>query len=143
VVEAAYLRYWDVIARANRDLDTSHLASVLSEPELSVVSDTVNERRRENAPVGIEVRHGDIEVIVDSEQEATVIESYTNSSVRLDPRTKQPLPGEGEYQQLIDATFQLRQIDGVWKVEGSTQIAAFIVCLRNSHCPSLRTRDVG
>jgi hypothetical protein len=142
-VEAAYLRYWEVVARANRDLDTSQLASVLLEPELSVVADTILERKRENAPVGIEVRHGVIEVIVDSEQEATVIESYTNSSVRLDPQTKLPLPGEGAYQQLIDATFQMRQVDGVWKVEGSTQIAAFITCLRHSSCPSPRLRGIG
>jgi hypothetical protein len=86
-VEAAYLRSWDVYAKAVRDLDPSGLEESYASPQL--------ERTR-------------------ADVEGRVKDRYRNHSVLLDPSTSEPT--EADPNEMVRETYTLKEIDGQWKV---------------------------
>lgn len=112
-VEQAYLRYWDVYAEANLNLDTSRLAEVLTDDALKDVRDQIEEQKAKNQPVRIRVEH-DYHVILVDPSTATVEDTYVNHSQRLDPKTGQPV--DPDPNQRVRRTYTLKKVSGTWKV---------------------------
>lgn len=112
-VEQAYLRYWDVYTEANRNLDTSRLAEVLTGDALRDVRDQIEEQKAKNQPVRIRVEH-DYHVILVDASTATVEDTYVNHSQRLDPKTGQTV--DPDPNQRVRRTYTLKKVNGTWKV---------------------------
>lgn len=112
-VEQAYLRYWDVYTEANRNLDTSRLAEVLTGDALKDVRDQIEEQKAKNQPVRIRVEH-DYHVILVDASTATVEDTYVNHSQRLDPKTGQTV--DPDPNQRVRRTYTLKKVNGTWKV---------------------------
>lgn len=112
-VEQAYLHGWDVWADALLKLDTSHLSDALSGDALTKVTTQVEEQRRKNQPVRIRVEHNYIIALINSTA-ASVDDRYINHSVRLDPKTQQPI--EKDPNQRVHRSFTLRLVNGIWKI---------------------------
>ncbi len=112
-VEQAYLNHWDVYAEALRNLDTSKLSEVLTASALTTVTSQVEEQRRMNQPVLIRVEHN-YTITLTSDSTASVDDNYINHSVRLDPKTGQPI--EKDPNQRIHKSYTLKRVNGIWKV---------------------------
>jgi ARC6-like protein len=112
-VEQAYLHYWDVYTEANLKLDTSRLGEVLTGEALKNVQDQIEAQKTKNQPVRIRVEHNYTIIPVDATT-ATVDDTYTNHSQRLDPRTGEPV--DKDPNQRVQRTYTLKKVDGSWKV---------------------------
>jgi hypothetical protein len=114
VVEA-YLRYWDVLARAQYDLDTSLLGEVLADVELTRSAEDVRRLRAAGHAAHVEVEHnfGLRRVTPD---EATVYDEYVNRSILLDAVTKQPVSTKEPPPNVVKMSFEMKRIEGVWKI---------------------------
>ena len=112
-VEQAYLHYWDVYAAAMLNLDESHLPEVLAEDALANHRSQVEEQRRKNQPVRIEVEHS-YRITLVGDDKASIEDNYINHSVRLDPRTKKPI--ESPPNTRVRRTYTLKKVNGTWKV---------------------------
>jgi SpoU rRNA methylase family enzyme len=114
-VEAAYLRSWEVYADAvyNLELDEAALAEVYGETALDTVTDELRRRLYEEATSLVVVDHDYVVSVVDTDN-ANVIDHYRNHQVRIDPATKEPI--EDDPNELLLFNFQMKRIDGLWKV---------------------------
>ncbi len=112
-VEQAYLKHWDVYAEALRHLDTSKLSEVLTGSALATVTSQVEEQRRMNQPVLIRVEHN-YTITLTSDSTASVDDNYINHSVRLDPKTGQPI--ERDPNQRVHKSYTIKRVNGIWKV---------------------------
>lgn len=112
-VEQAYLKFWEVWAAANLELDPARMEQVAAGEALTVLREQVEGQRSKNQPVRIRVEH-DYEILLPSEETASVEDRYVNHSVRLDPVTKQPI--EPEPNQTVRKSYTLKKVAGQWKV---------------------------
>lgn len=113
-VQAAYLRYWDVLTEANLSLDTSRLPEVTAGRELAQAQQQVEELKAKGKAAKVDVEHR-IALAKVTPDEAVVADEYLNKSVYVDPVTK------AEFKTTAPPTveklsFTLRKIDGEWKV---------------------------
>ena len=114
-VEAAYLRSWDVYAEAvyNLELDEEALAEVYAGPADwplragDRVAESMRGVRRSST-----VEH-DYQVEITGPDTAAVIDTYQNHQVLIDPVTKEPVEADPD-EQLVDAAFTLRRVNGTW-----------------------------
>lgn len=114
-VEAAYLRSWDVYADAVYDLelDEAALAEVYAERSLQTRRSEIEERVSDGRAAHVRIDH-DYEIVVVDENTAAVIDNFTNHQVLVDPETKEPI--EPDPNEKILVNFQLKRLDGMWKV---------------------------
>jgi hypothetical protein len=112
-VEAAYLRSWDVYAKAVRDLDPSGLEESYADAALELERNEVADLVAANTPVRVQVEHKYSINVVDSTH-AVVFDRYRNHSVLLDAKTGHPAEPDPDNE--IAQTYALRRIDGKWKV---------------------------
>lgn len=112
-VETAYLRAWDVWADALRRLDASGLPEAMTGDALRAVTQQVDDARRKNEPIRIEVEHKYSITLVDAVT-ASVDDNYINHSVRLDPKTGQatePVPNKR-----VHKSFTMKLVNGTWRL---------------------------
>ena len=112
-VERAYLKSWDVYAEAVRYLKKTDLAGIFGGEYLATVTSEIDERAAERRPSRVEVEH-DYRITVESRDRATVVDSYRNHSVQLDPTTGEPV--EPDPNELLVETYTMERIGGQWKV---------------------------
>jgi hypothetical protein len=112
-VEAAYLRSWDVYAKAMLELDPGGLSESYAPPQLERTTGDVTARKSDGRPARIVVEH-DYRVVELRSDLALVSDHYRNHSVLLDPDTRNPV--EADPDQLVVEKYTLREIDGRWKV---------------------------
>jgi hypothetical protein len=112
-VEAAYLRSWDVYAKAVRDLDPSGLEESYASPQLERTRAAVEKRKAANTPSRVKVEH-DLRVVMLQASLAQVVDRYRNHSVLIDASTGTPV--EPDPNSVITETYTLKEIDGRWMV---------------------------
>lgn len=113
-IRAAYLHYWDVRAEAYLNLDTSHLSEVMAGAELERETQQLQDRIAKNKPSRLDVEHH-ISFVLIGDDRAIINDQYLNKSVFVDPATKHDIP-TAEPPSIVKVSFQLRKLDGVWKV---------------------------
>ncbi len=115
----AYLRYWDIRKAAYLALDTSHLAEVMADAELTREVTQIGDLERRSRAGKLDVEHHAVVVGATSDH-ATVYDEYVNHSVYLDVVTKQSLasdvPAEVE-----KVSYELRKFGDFWKVVDGSQ----------------------
>jgi hypothetical protein len=92
-VSEAYLRYFQVSTDALLNLDPSPLAAVAAGDALAGLQQEIEQDRAAGRAVRTEVVHN-FTVVSANGSEAQVADDYRDSSVFVDPATRQPLPGE-------------------------------------------------
>lgn len=112
-VEAAYLRSWDVYAKAVRELDPAGLEAAYTAEALETVRREVERYASANTPVRVAVEH-QIAVQLLDDGTAAVFDTYVNHSVFVDPATGEPT--EEDTAQTVNETYALRREGGRWKV---------------------------
>jgi len=114
-VEAAYLRSWDVYAKAVRTLDPSGLDSIYAGKALETVTGEIRRRQSERRPAAVKVEH-DLSIEIVNETTAVVVDEYVNHSVRLDPANSAPV--EADPNERITESYNLTLVEARWKVSG-------------------------
>ena len=118
-IEAAYLHYWDVLAQAYLDADTTNLPEVMSGPELGRQEQQIQDLKAQGKAAKLVAEHR-IAFAKVTPDDATVYDEYLNRSVFVDPITKQEhqtsAPPETE-----KISFEMRKIGGTWKVVDGTR----------------------
>jgi hypothetical protein len=112
-VERAYLKFWEVWSQANLELKPALLDEVATGEALAALQEQVAAQEDMNQPVRIEVRHS-YETLVISPGVAAVEDTYINRSVRLSPKTLEPI--ESIRDASVRKSHTLRKVDGTWKV---------------------------
>jgi len=112
-VEAAYLRSWDVYAKAVRELDPAGLEESYTGDALETVRREVERYAAANTPVRVAVDHRTaVQILEDGT--AAVFDTYVNHSVFVDPRSGEPT--EEDTAETVNETYSLRREGGRWKV---------------------------
>jgi hypothetical protein len=119
-VAQAYLNFFQVRADALFALDGSQLDEVATGDALTGLESDIEQKKAAGHAIRIDVVHN-YKVIDASDDLAEVADDYRDSSVFIDPETKQLLPGESVPSSPDDAPevkviYQLQNINGVWKV---------------------------
>jgi hypothetical protein len=112
-VKEAYLRQWDVYTRIVEDLNPSGIEEVFTGRALAVVSREIRDRRQNQTPLRVRVKH-DLAVKIVDATTAVVDDRYINHSVEFDPDTDKPT--EPDPNEIIHEVYTLRRVDGEWKV---------------------------
>lgn len=112
-VEAAYLRSWEVYAKAVRELDPSGLEESYTGDALETVRREVERYAAARTPVRVAVDH-QVTVQILKDGSAAVFDTYVNHSVFVDPVTGEPT--EEDTAQTVDEAYSLRREGGRWKV---------------------------
>ena len=118
-IEAAYLHYWDVLAQAYLDTDTSHLGEVMSDPELSRQDKEIQDLKSQGRAAKLVAEHR-IAFAKVSPESAVIYDEYLNRSVFVDPTTKQERPTSAP-PETEKISFEMRKIDGTWRVVDGTR----------------------
>jgi len=118
-IEAAYLHYWDVLAQAYLDTDTSHLSEVMSDPELSRQEKEIQDLKSQGRAAKLVAEHR-IAFAKVSPESAVIYDEYLNRSVFVDPTTKQERPTSAP-PETEKISFEMRKIDGTWRVVDGTR----------------------
>jgi hypothetical protein len=113
-IAEAYCRHWEVLARAQYDLDTSRLGEVMAGAELARAEEDIRRLRANGRAVRIAVDLN-FRVTNATPDAATVYDEYVNRSVFLDAATKQEIPTK-EPPGIVKMSFEMRKFDGTWKV---------------------------
>ncbi len=113
-VEKAYLNAWTIYSHALETWDTSQLASAFGSPALEQVQREVAKLREANHQIVVQVQH-DYRIGNLTNVSALVLDTYINSSVLIDARTKQPISSPGASSRATQ-TFTLERSNKVWKV---------------------------
>jgi hypothetical protein len=114
-VEAAYLKSWDVYAKAVRELDPSGLEEAYAKDALQTVRDEVARLASDGTPIRVDVTHAPALVVEFLRPDAAVVfDAYVNRSVLIDGTTGEPL--EEPDGKTIQEAYQLERVDGLWKV---------------------------
>ena len=116
-VEAAYLRSWDVYAKAVRELDPSGLEESYTGDALDLVREEVEERSNDGRRSRVEVDH-DYQITLIDESTAGVFDTYRNHSVLVDNSGE---PVEADPNEVITEIYTMRRVDGGWKVARITR----------------------
>jgi hypothetical protein len=114
-VEAAYLKSWDVYAKAVRNLDPSGLDAIYADRALAIVSKDVEQLRSANTPVRCSVEHN-YSISVGGPTFASVHDEYVNHCVLIDPTTGEP--SEPDPNKVISETYIFKRFEDRWKVVG-------------------------
>ena len=119
-IEAAYLHYWQVRSAALLNLDTSHLADVMADPELTRDIKQVDDLKAQSKAARVVITQHSIAFLKVAPDQAEIYDEYVNQSYLVDPQSKQPFgtPGPGG---VAKVSYQLQKIDGVWKVTDGTR----------------------
>jgi hypothetical protein len=112
-VERAYLAYWETWTESLLELDPAPLKRVTTSEALQTSRDLVEDQREANQPVRVRVEHN-YRIVIRSETEAVVDDTFISHIVRLDPQTKEPI--EPDPNETIRNTYTLRKVEGTWKV---------------------------
>ncbi len=112
-VKAAYLQQWDVYARVVEDLNPSGIEEVFTGRALAVVGREIRDRRQNQTPLRVRVKH-DLAVKIVDATTAVVDDRYINHSVEFDPDTDKPT--EPDPNEIIHEVYTLKRVDGEWKV---------------------------
>ena len=112
-VEAAYLRSWEVYARAVRTFDTSELSDVYVGEALDSRLAEVERLRVANTPARMDVDH-EITITIADDATAIVHDDYFNRSVLLDGATGEPI--EDVPNETVRREYLMRRVDQQWKV---------------------------
>ena len=112
-LDAAYQHYWEVLADALFDLDTTHLPEVMADQQLATVKKLIDDLRVEGHAIRTEVDH-QYAVIRASSNDALIIDKYTDTSIYVQPGTHDPIGTP--VNDVIEDQFRLRQIEGTWRV---------------------------
>lgn len=119
-VEAAYLRSWDVYAKAMRTLDVSQLGVVYADEALVLRREEVAGLEQANTPARMRVEH-DYSISLLASDRALVVDSYRNHSVTLDPQTGEA--SEPDPNNLLRRKYDLRKEGGRWLVVRVTALS--------------------
>jgi hypothetical protein len=113
-IDAAYRRYWDVVTQAEFDLDTTHIAEVMTGAELDRERKLIDDLRSQSKAGKTDVEHHS-KVMYATTAEAVVYDEYVNHSIFIDAVTKQPLSNERP-SKVWKVSYLLKKSDGGWKV---------------------------
>jgi hypothetical protein len=113
-IEQAYIRYWAVSANAFKSMDSSALASVEADPELSKERSALERWREQRRSYRIDVQHNYRMAVRDGDT-VFVYDTLHDSSYLLDVSTGKPVPGTPS--SLLRQTFELKMFNGAWKVD--------------------------
>jgi hypothetical protein len=121
-ISQAYLTYFQVRADALQNLDASHLDDVAAGDALAGLQQEIDQDRAAGRAIRTDVVHN-YSVVSATDDAAEVADDYRDSSVFVDPATKEPLAGEVVPATPQDApevkvVYDLHRISGVWKVTG-------------------------
>jgi hypothetical protein len=119
-VEAAYLKSWDVYAKAMRSLDDSHLEEVYTDDALSLRRDEIGRLRAANTPARMKVEHN-YSVQVLEEGRAVVVDAYRNHSVLLDAMTGEP--AEPDPNEIVQRKYDFVKEGGRWLIAYVTSLS--------------------
>ena len=119
-VSQAYLRFFQVRADALYSNDESQLDQIAAGDALAGLRTAIEQNREAGRAIRIDVAHN-YKVVAATDESADVADDYRDSSVYIDPDTKQLLPGEVVPASAADApevkvVYHLQQMAGVWKV---------------------------
>lgn len=122
-VEAAYLRSWDVYADAvyHLELDEDALAEVYAGSSFGTRREEIQQRMAEGRAAFVRLDH-DYDITIVDPDTASVIDHFVNHQVLIDPATKEPI--EDDPNEVVLVNFQLKRIDGTWKVTLIQRIAS-------------------
>ena len=112
-VEAAYLKSWDVYAKAALALDPAGLEKSYDGDALEIVRQDIAKFKKDNTPARFKVDH-DYTITISTAGVAAVADNYVNHSVLLDPTTRQPT--EADPNKRVSEVYLLKEVDGTWKV---------------------------
>ena len=112
-VEAAYLKSWDVYAKAVRELDPSGLEEAFAKDALETLKKEVADLKAANTPVRVDVEHDYVISFLDPGK-AVVFDAFTNRSVRIDGDTGRPIDDAAPV--VRKRAYQLERLEGEWKV---------------------------
>lgn len=113
-IEEAYLRYWTVSANAFKSMDSSPLASVEADPELSKERSALETWRLQKRSYRIDVQHN-YRIARRDDETVFVYDTLHDSSYLLDVSTGKPVPGTPS--SLLRQSFELKMSNGQWKVD--------------------------
>jgi hypothetical protein len=121
----AYLNYFQVSGQALYNLDPAPLSAVAADRELQGLTDSIEQDRRQGRALKTNVKHNVLVVRVEGD-DAELVDTYDDSSIWVDPSTKQPLPGEvapatPDVAPVVSIKYQLHRFDGLWKVVSGTR----------------------
>ena len=121
----AYLNYFQVSGQALYNLDPAPLDAVAADRELQGLTNSIAQDRQQGRALKTDVKHNALVVRVEGD-DAELVDTYDDSSIWVDPTTKQPLPGEvapasPDVAPVVSIKYQLHRFDGVWKVVGGTR----------------------
>lgn len=112
-VERAYLAYWDAYTQALLKLDAAPFDEVTTGEALTTSRSLVQDQAAQNQPVRVRVEHK-YQIAVVREDFATVDDTFISHSVRIDPKTQEPI--EPDPNTSIRNSYTLRKVGGKWKV---------------------------
>ncbi len=112
-VERAYLAYWDAYTEALLNLDPTPFDDVTTGEALRTSRSLVQDQAASNQPVRVRVEHK-YQIAVVREDFATIDDTFISHSVRLDPKTQEPI--EPDPKTSIRNSYTLRKVGGKWKV---------------------------
>jgi hypothetical protein len=124
-VSEAYLRYFQVSADALLKLDSSRLAEVATNGELSALAQSIEDDRAQGRALKTDVQHNFVVLSVHND-EAQVADQFRDSSFFVNPVTQEALPGQviptsPDTAPLVRIVYRLQRIDGTWKVTEGTK----------------------
>jgi hypothetical protein len=111
-----YSNYWTVRLNAMRDpSDMSiDLQSVMAGNELIGAQKTLSQYRDAGEAFDTNVKHS-VWITKASSDAAVIVDEFTSTARKVDPDTKAPIEASASVENRTD-TFELRRIDGTWKV---------------------------
>ncbi len=121
----AYSAYWQAQADAFYDLDPSGLDAVADGQALEGLRQSISEDRAMGRALDTNVKLSPLVVLVQGD-DAEIVDAYKNSSLWIDPTTKEPLPGQvapasPDAAPTVSKLYRLHRVEGVWKVTEGTQ----------------------
>ena len=122
----AYLNYWKVSGQALYNLDPAPLDAVAADGKtLPGFTKSIDAGSAAGPRHKTDVKHNALVVSVEGD-DAELVDNYADSSIWVDPTTKQPLPGQvapasPDVAPVVSIKYQLHRFDGVWKVVGGTR----------------------
>jgi hypothetical protein len=114
-----YLLYWEVRIQAYYDLDTSQLGRVMAGAELAREEQQIHDLKARGRAAKLDIDHS-FRITKGTADEAEVYDEYVNRSLFVDATTKVEMPTK-ETPPVEKVTFQMRKLDGSWKVVDGTR----------------------
>lgn len=116
-IEQAYLHFWDVYEEAALSLDAKGFERVATGEALKTLTTQIEQQKSKNQPVRLRVEHN-YEILYPlpgaGDDTASVDDHYINHSVRLDPKTREPIEPDPNAQ--THDTVTLKKVNGQWLV---------------------------